>query len=89
MVIGCLKARSVSVNIKSLLLATRGWDLFSCVQPRAVIYRRSVGVRSAEVITAGRAGLVSIDDRSDWGTGRGDVQFRATEHSSESGSADV
>jgi len=64
MLIGCLKARTVPVNINHSYSPREVGELFRYVRPRVVIYHRSLGARFAEVLTAGCAVLVSIDDGS-------------------------
>ena len=66
MVIGCLKARTVPVNINYHYTPREVAELLDYVQPRAVIYHRSLGAKFADVLPPESAELlVSIDDDSD------------------------
>ncbi len=66
MVIGCLKARTVPVNINYHYTPREVGELLDYVQPRAVIYHRSLGAKFADVLPPGSAELlVSVDDGSD------------------------
>ncbi len=63
MVIGCLKARTVPVNVNYNYSSREIGELLDYIEPRAVIYHRSLGTRFADVL--GGAGLlISIDDGS-------------------------
>jgi 3-oxocholest-4-en-26-oate---CoA ligase len=65
MVIGCLKARTVPVNVNHHYSPREIRDLLEYVRPRGIIYHRSLGARFAEVLPpAGAELLVSIDDGS-------------------------
>jgi len=65
MVIGCLKARVVPVNVNHHYSAHEIRDLLDYVRPRGIIYHRSLGARFAEVLPPiGTELLVSIDDGS-------------------------
>ncbi|MDT5147140.1 MAG: hypothetical protein QOC58_1785 [Mycobacterium sp.] len=65
MVIGCLKARTVPVNVNHHYSPREIRDLLDYVRPRGVVYHRSLGARFAEVLPpAGAELLVSIDDGS-------------------------
>lgn len=65
MVIGCLKARTVPVNINRYYSPGEIVDLLSFVRPKGIIYHRSLGARFADVLRP-RASelLMSIDDGS-------------------------
>lgn len=63
MVIGCLKARTVPVNINHYYTQREVGELLSYVRPRGAVYHRSLGAKFAEVL-AGTELLVSIDDES-------------------------
>lgn len=66
MVIGCLKARTVPVNINYYYTPREVGELLDYVKPRAVIYHRGLGAKFADVLTgAGIDVLVSVDDGSD------------------------
>ncbi|MCF6387005.1 acyl-CoA synthetase [Mycobacterium sp. MBM] len=60
MVIGCLKARTVPVNVNHYYSPGEIADLLAYLKPRAVIYHRSLGARFADVLTA--EVLISVDD---------------------------
>ncbi len=64
-VIGCLKARVVPVNVNHHYSPREIRDLLDYVRPRGIIYHRSLGTRFAEVLPPnGTELLVSIDDGS-------------------------
>jgi fatty-acyl-CoA synthase len=63
MVIGCLKARTVPVNVNFHYTPREVHELLEYVKPSAVIYHRSLGAKFADVLPAG-AVLVSVDDGS-------------------------
>ena len=66
MVIGCLKARTVPVNMNHHYAPREIADLLDYVRPRGIIYHRSLGARFAEVLPPdGAELLISIDDGSD------------------------
>src|ERR1700756_1531336 len=65
LVIGCLKARAVPVNINHFYTPREVGELLDYVKPRGVIYHRSLGAKFAEVLPPrGTDLLVSIDDGS-------------------------
>ncbi|OBK49700.1 acyl-CoA synthetase [Mycobacterium sp. 1081908.1] len=65
MVIGCLKARTVPVNVNHHYSPREIADLLAYVRPRGIIYHRSLGARFADVLPPdGTELLVSIDDGS-------------------------
>src|SRR5580693_2253386 len=65
MVIGCLKARTVPVNINYNYTPREVGELLDYVQPRVVIYHRSLGTKFADVLAPDSAELlVSVDDTS-------------------------
>jgi acyl-CoA synthetase (AMP-forming)/AMP-acid ligase II len=65
MVIGCLKARTVPVNVNHHYSPREIRDLLDYIQPRGIIYHRSLGARFAEVLPPkGTELLISIDDGS-------------------------
>jgi fatty-acyl-CoA synthase len=65
MVIGCLKARTVPVNINYYYTPNEVRELLDYVKPRAVIYHRGLGAKFADVLTdPGVDLLVSVDDGS-------------------------
>jgi 3-oxocholest-4-en-26-oate---CoA ligase len=65
MVIGCLKARAVPVNVNHHYSPREIHDLLDYVRPRAIIYHRSLGAKFADVLPPdGTDLLVSIDDGS-------------------------
>jgi fatty-acyl-CoA synthase len=63
MVIGCLKARVVPVNINHYYTPREAGELLDYVRPRGVIYHRSLGAKFADVLDGAEL-LVSIDDGS-------------------------
>jgi len=66
MVIGCLKARVVPVNVNHHYTPREVAELLDYVKPRAVIYHRSLGAKFADVLPPESAELlISIDDGSD------------------------
>jgi fatty-acyl-CoA synthase len=65
MVIGCLKARTVPVNINYYYTPREVGELLDYVRPRAVIYHRALGAKFADVLSRdGVELLLSIDDGS-------------------------
>ncbi|MEX3649294.1 acyl-CoA synthetase [Mycolicibacterium porcinum] len=63
MVIGCLKARTVPVNVNYYYAPGEVADLLAYLKPRAVIYHRSLGAKFADVLGGGVAEvLISVDD---------------------------
>jgi 3-oxocholest-4-en-26-oate---CoA ligase len=67
MVVGCLKARVVPVNVNHYYTPREVADLLAYVKPRGVIYHRSLGAKFADVLPCdGAELLVSIDDGSDY-----------------------
>ncbi|MBX9641516.1 MAG: acyl-CoA synthetase [Mycobacteriaceae bacterium] len=62
MVIACLKARVIPVNVNHYYTAREVADLLAYVKPRGVIYHRSLG---AKIARAGIELLISVDDGSD------------------------
>lgn len=65
MVIGCLKARTVPVNVNYHYTPREVGELLDYLQPRAVIYHRALGAKFADVLPpAGAELLVSVDDGS-------------------------
>jgi 3-oxocholest-4-en-26-oate---CoA ligase len=66
MVIGCLKARTVPVNINYHYTPREVGALLDYVKPRAVVYHRGLGAKFAGVLTnLGVDLLLSVDDGSD------------------------
>jgi 3-oxocholest-4-en-26-oate---CoA ligase len=65
MVIGCLKARTVPVNINHHYTPREIHELLTYVAPRGIIYHRSLGARFADVLPPDSADvLVSVEDGS-------------------------
>lgn len=64
MVIGCLKARAVPVNVNHYYSPREIRELLEYVRPRGIVYHRSLGAQFAEVLPAGADLLVSIEDGS-------------------------
>ncbi|AGP62992.1 acyl-CoA synthetase [Mycobacterium intracellulare subsp. yongonense 05-1390] len=66
MVIGCLKARTVPVNINYYYAPREVGELLDYVQPRAVIYHRALGAQFADVLAREGADLlIAVDDGSE------------------------
>ncbi len=66
MVIGCLKARTVPVNVNFNYTPREVRELLDYVRPRAVIYHKSLGAKFADVLPPDSADLLlSVDDGSD------------------------
>jgi 3-oxocholest-4-en-26-oate---CoA ligase len=65
MVIGCLKARTVPVNVNYNYTPREVRELLDYVRPRAVIYHKSLGAKFADALAPdGVDLLLSIDDES-------------------------
>ena len=65
MVVGCLKGRTVPVNVNYNYTAREVRELLDYVRPRAVIYHKSLGAKFAEVLPPDSADLLlSVDDGS-------------------------
>jgi 3-oxocholest-4-en-26-oate---CoA ligase len=65
MVIGCLKARTVPVNVNYNYTPREVQELLQYVRPRAVIYHKSLGAKFADVFPPDSADLLlSVDDGS-------------------------
>jgi 3-oxocholest-4-en-26-oate---CoA ligase len=65
MVVGCLKARTVPVNVNYNYTPREVRELLDYVRPRAVIYHKSLGARFADALARdGVDLLLSIDDGS-------------------------
>ncbi|OBI70992.1 acyl-CoA synthetase [Mycobacterium sp. E740] len=63
MVIGCLKARTVPVNVNYNYTPREVAELLDYLRPRAVIYHRSFGPKFADVLPPASADLmISVDD---------------------------
>lgn len=63
MVIGCLKARTVPVNINHYYTPREVGELLAYVRPRGIIYHRGLGAKFAGVLPPDSADLmVSVDD---------------------------
>ncbi len=75
MVVGCLKARTIPVNVNHHYTPREVADLLDYVKPRAVIYHRALGAKFADVLApAGDATseegfsaelLIAVDDGTD------------------------
>lgn len=66
MVLGCLKARTVPVNVNHHYTPREVADLLDYVKPRAVIFHRALGAKFADVLeTLGADLLISVDDDSE------------------------
>jgi len=65
MVVGCLKARTVPVNVNHNYTAREVRELLDYVRPRAVIYHKSLGAKFADALSPDSADLLlSVDDGS-------------------------
>ena len=65
MVVGCLKARTVPVNVNYNYTPREVRELLDYVRPRAVIYHKSLGAKFADVLAPDSADLLlSVDDGS-------------------------
>jgi fatty-acyl-CoA synthase len=65
MVIGCLKARTVPVNVNYNYTPREVSELLDYVRPRAVIYHKSLGAKFADIFPPEGADLLlSVDDGS-------------------------
>ena len=65
-VIGCLKARTVPLNVNYSYTPREVDELLSYVKPRAIVYHRSLGAKFADVLPPdGVDLLISVDDGSD------------------------
>lgn len=66
LVVGCLKARTVPVNVNHHYTPRELAELLDYVKPRAVVYHASLGAKFAAVLpTAGCELLIEVDDGSD------------------------
>ena len=75
-VIGCLKARTVPVNVNHNYTAKEVGELLAYIEPSAVIYHRGLGARFADVLrTLDVSVLLSIDDGSGSSELTGAVKF--------------
>ncbi len=64
-VVGCLKARTIPVNVNHHYTPREVAELLDYVKPRAVVYHRALGAKFADVLPPGSAELlVSVDDGS-------------------------
>lgn len=68
MVVGCLKARTVPVNVNYHYTPREVGELFDYLRPRAVIYHRGLGPKFADVLGRGDVDLlIAVDDGSEAG----------------------
>ncbi|WP_204806807.1 acyl-CoA synthetase [Mycobacterium riyadhense] len=75
-VIGCLKARVVPVNVNHYYTPREVADLLAYVKPRGIVYHRSLGAKFADVLPCeGAESLISVDDGSDFAELAGAVAF--------------
>lgn len=76
MVLGCLKARAVPVNVNHHYTPREVAELLDYVKPRAVIYHRALGAKFADVLPeTGAELLIAVDDGSDAGALPGSVSL--------------
>lgn len=66
MVMACLKARVVPVNINHYYTPREVADLLAYVKPRGIVYHRCLGAKFADVLPDGADVLISIEDGSDY-----------------------
>lgn len=65
-VLGCLKARAVPVNVNHHYTPREVAELLAYVKPRVVVYHRALGAKFADVLPeTGAELLVAVDDGSD------------------------
>ena len=69
MVIGCLKARTVPVNVNYNYTPREVHELLDYVRPRAVIYHKSLGAKFADVFPPDERRPVAVGRRRQYGTG--------------------
>jgi fatty-acyl-CoA synthase len=66
-VIACLKARVVPVNVNHYYTPREVADLLAYVKPRGIVYHRGLGAKFADVLPSEAAELlISVDDGSDF-----------------------
>jgi 3-oxocholest-4-en-26-oate---CoA ligase len=66
MAVGCMKARTIPVNVNHHYTPREVADLLDYVKPRVVIYHRSLGAKFADVLPPNSSELlISVDDGSD------------------------
>lgn len=66
MMIGCLKARTVPVNVNHYYTPAEISDLLGYLGPRGIIYHRALGAKFAETLRgSGTELLICVDDGSD------------------------
>jgi 3-oxocholest-4-en-26-oate---CoA ligase len=67
LVLACLKARVVPVNVNHYYTPREVADLLAYVKPRGIVYHRALGAKFADVLPCeGAELLISIDDGSDY-----------------------
>jgi 3-oxocholest-4-en-26-oate---CoA ligase len=64
MVLACLKARVVPVNVNYHYTPREVADLLAYLAPRGIIYHRALGAKFADVLPGGAEVLISVDDGS-------------------------
>lgn len=64
MVLACLKARVVPVNVNYNYTPREVAELFAYLTPRGVIYHRSLGAKFAEILPGAAELMISVDDAS-------------------------
>jgi acyl-CoA synthetase (AMP-forming)/AMP-acid ligase II len=66
MAVGCLKARTIPVNVNHHYTPREVAELLEYVKPRAVVYHRALGAKFADVLPPESADLlIAVDDGSD------------------------
>jgi fatty-acyl-CoA synthase len=63
--IGCLKARTVPVNVNYNYTPREVQELLEYIKPRAIVYHRQFGAKFADVLPASAELLISVEDGSD------------------------
>ncbi|PRC61179.1 acyl-CoA synthetase, partial [Mycobacterium sp. ITM-2017-0098] len=65
LVVGCLKARTVPVNVNHHYTPREVAELLDYVKPRAIVYHKALGAKFADVLpTPGCDLLIEVDDDS-------------------------
>ena len=76
LVVGCLKARTIPVNVNHHYTPREVAELLEYVKPRAVVYHKALGAKFADVLpTPGCELLIEVGDGSDGPSLSGSVAF--------------
>jgi 3-oxocholest-4-en-26-oate---CoA ligase len=66
LVLGCLKARTIPVNVNHHYTPREVAELLDYVKPRAIVYHRALGAKFADVLPCDSADLmIAVDDGSE------------------------